>query len=83
MYAWSMVRLKYDGNVRDTRSDYVCTDLGADHDELKERAYMKRQMDARRKLERLEYETPQEKIDRQAAELSDMINSMRKESKHG
>jgi hypothetical protein len=26
----------------------------AEHDELKERAYMKRQMDARRKVERLE-----------------------------
>ena len=51
--------------------------LSDDYDVLAERAYMKRQMDARRKLESLQYETPQKKIDRQVAELSDMINSMR------
>ena len=48
-----MPRLKYDGNVRDKRSDYVCLDLGKKHDELKERALMKRKMDARRKAELL------------------------------
>ena len=51
--------------------------LSDDYDVLAERAYMKSQMDARRKLESLQYETPQKKIDRQVAELSDMINSMR------
>ena len=51
LYARSMVKLKYDGNVRDTKSDYVCTDLGADHDEVAERELMKRKMEARRKAE--------------------------------
>ena len=45
--------LKYDGNIRDYRSDYVCLDLGRDHDELAERALMKRQMEARRKAQEL------------------------------
>ena len=57
MYARSMVRIKYDGNIRDTRSDYVCTDLGKGHDEVKERALMKRKMRAKEKAEkRLEAE---------------------------
>lgn len=53
MYAWSMSGIKYDGNVRDTRSDYVCTDLGKNHDELAERNQMKKNMEARRKAELL------------------------------
>ena len=48
-----MPRLKYDGNVRDKRADYACLDLGKKHDEVKERALMKKKMAARRFAELL------------------------------
>jgi len=48
-----MPRLKYDGNVRDKRADYACLDLGEKHDEVKERALMKKKMASRRFAELL------------------------------
>ena len=48
-----MPRLKYDGNVRDKRADYACLDLGKKHDEVKERALMKKKMASRRFAELL------------------------------